>query len=61
MGNRAICLTTKPQTCAGVKEIKEELNSDNHLDVFDRNDCSPELISWGRQVAIANDRASRPQ
>ena len=29
--------------------------------VFDRNDCSPELISWGRQVAIANERASRPQ
>jgi hypothetical protein len=51
----------KAQTCAGVKEIKEEMNSDNHLDVFDRNDCSPELISWGRQVAIANERASRPQ
>jgi pyruvate decarboxylase len=29
--------------------------------VFDRNDCSPELISWGRQVAIANERVPRPQ
>jgi indolepyruvate decarboxylase len=27
--------------------------------VFDRNDCSPELISWGRQVAIANERVPR--
>jgi pyruvate decarboxylase len=29
--------------------------------VIDRDDCSPELISWGRQVAIANARPPRPQ
>jgi len=29
--------------------------------VIDRDDCSPELISWGRRVAIANARPPRPQ
>jgi pyruvate decarboxylase len=29
--------------------------------VIDRDDCSPELISWGREVAIANARAPSPQ
>ena len=29
--------------------------------VIDRDDCSPELISWGRQVARANARTPRPQ
>jgi pyruvate decarboxylase len=29
--------------------------------LIDRDDCSPELISWGRQVAIANARPPRPQ
>jgi indolepyruvate decarboxylase len=28
--------------------------------VIDRDDCSPELISWGRQVAIANTRPPNP-
>jgi pyruvate decarboxylase len=29
--------------------------------VIDRDDCSPDLISWGRQVARANARPPRPQ
>ena len=29
--------------------------------VIDRDDCSKDLISWGRQVAIANARPPRPQ
>jgi pyruvate decarboxylase len=29
--------------------------------IIDRNDCSPDLISWGRQVARANARSPRPQ
>jgi pyruvate decarboxylase len=29
--------------------------------IIDRNDCSPDLISWGRQVARANARPPRPQ
>jgi pyruvate decarboxylase len=29
--------------------------------VIDRDDCSAELISWGREVAIANGRPARPQ
>ena len=29
--------------------------------VIDRDDFSPELISWGRQVAVANSRPPRPQ
>jgi indolepyruvate decarboxylase len=29
--------------------------------VIDRDDCSEDLISWGRQVAIANARPPRPQ
>lgn len=29
--------------------------------VIDRDDCSPDLISWGRSVAIANARPPRPQ
>ena len=29
--------------------------------IIDRDDCSPELISWGRQVARANGRPPRPQ
>jgi pyruvate decarboxylase len=29
--------------------------------VIDRDDCSPDLISWGRQVAKANARPPRPQ
>jgi pyruvate decarboxylase len=29
--------------------------------IIDRDDCSPELISWGRQVARANARPPRPQ
>jgi pyruvate decarboxylase len=29
--------------------------------IIDRDDCSPELISWGRQVARANARLPRPQ
>jgi len=29
--------------------------------VIDRDDCSPELISWGHQVAAANARPPRPQ
>ena len=29
--------------------------------VIDRDDCSSDLISWGRQVAIANARPPRPQ
>jgi len=29
--------------------------------IIDRDDCSPELISWGREVAIANARPPRPQ
>ena len=29
--------------------------------VIDRDDCSAELISWGREVAIANARPARPQ
>ena len=29
--------------------------------VIDRDDCSADLISWGRQVAIANARPPRPQ
>jgi len=29
--------------------------------IIDRDDCSSELISWGRLVAIANARPPRPQ
>jgi len=29
--------------------------------MIDRDDCSPDLISWGRLVAIANARPPRPQ
>jgi len=29
--------------------------------IIDRDDCSPDLISWGRQVAKANARPPRPQ
>ena len=29
--------------------------------VIDRDDCSEDLISWGRQVAIANARPPRPK
>ena len=29
--------------------------------VIDRDDCSSDLISWGRLVAIANARPPRPQ
>jgi pyruvate decarboxylase len=29
--------------------------------IIDRDDCSPELISWGRQVAHANARLPHPQ
>jgi len=29
--------------------------------VIDRDDCSPDLISWGRRVAAANARPPRPQ
>jgi pyruvate decarboxylase len=29
--------------------------------VIDRDDCTPQLISWGRTVAAANGRAPRPQ
>jgi pyruvate decarboxylase len=29
--------------------------------VIDRNDCTPELISWGHLVATANGRPPRPQ
>jgi indolepyruvate decarboxylase len=29
--------------------------------VIDRDDCTAELISWGRQVATANARPPRPQ
>jgi pyruvate decarboxylase len=29
--------------------------------LIDRDDCSAELISWGREVAIANGRPARPQ
>lgn len=29
--------------------------------VIDRDDCTPDLISWGRQVATANARPPRPQ
>jgi pyruvate decarboxylase len=29
--------------------------------VIDRNDCTPELISWGHLVATANSRPPRPQ
>src|SRR5262249_18609787 len=29
--------------------------------LIDRDDCSPELICWGRQVARANARPPRPQ
>jgi len=29
--------------------------------IIDRDDCSPGLISWGRQVARANARPPRPQ
>jgi pyruvate decarboxylase len=29
--------------------------------IIDRDDCSADLISWGRQVAIANARPPRPQ
>ena len=29
--------------------------------IIDRDDCSPELISWGRQVAHANARPPHPQ
>lgn len=29
--------------------------------IIDRDDCSPELISWGRLVARANARPPRPQ
>jgi pyruvate decarboxylase len=29
--------------------------------IIDRDDCSPDLISWGRQVARANARPPRPQ
>jgi pyruvate decarboxylase len=29
--------------------------------IIDRDDCSADLISWGRLVAIANARPPRPQ
>jgi len=29
--------------------------------VIDRDDCSADLISWGRRIAIANARPPRPQ
>ena len=29
--------------------------------IIDRDDCSADLISWGRQVAKANARPPRPQ
>jgi pyruvate decarboxylase len=29
--------------------------------IIDRGDCSADLISWGRLVAIANARPPRPQ
>jgi pyruvate decarboxylase len=29
--------------------------------IIDRDDASPDLISWGRQVAKANARPPRPQ
>jgi pyruvate decarboxylase len=29
--------------------------------VIDRDDCTPDLISWGRQVAAANARPPHPQ
>jgi indolepyruvate decarboxylase len=29
--------------------------------VIDRDDCTPDLLSWGRQVALANGRPPRPQ
>jgi pyruvate decarboxylase len=29
--------------------------------VIDRDDCSSDLISWGRRVASANARPPRPQ
>ena len=29
--------------------------------IIDRDDASPDLISWGRQVATANARPPRPQ
>jgi pyruvate decarboxylase len=29
--------------------------------IIDRDDCSADLISWGRQVALANARSPRPQ
>jgi pyruvate decarboxylase len=29
--------------------------------IIDRDDCSPDLIAWGRQVARANARPPRPQ
>jgi pyruvate decarboxylase len=29
--------------------------------IIDRDDCSPDLISWGRRVAAANARLPRPQ
>jgi pyruvate decarboxylase len=29
--------------------------------IIDRDDCSPELISWGRRVARANARPANPQ
>jgi pyruvate decarboxylase len=29
--------------------------------IIDRDDCTPDLIAWGRRVAVANGRPARPQ
>ena len=50
------------ELAAAIKVALASHNSPTLIEcVIDRNDCSSDLISWGRMVAAANARPPRPQ
>jgi pyruvate decarboxylase len=59
---KGLRVTNGKELCEAIKVALANSNGPTLIEcMIDRDDCSPELISWGRQVAKANARPPRPQ
>jgi indolepyruvate decarboxylase len=59
---RGLRVTNGGELSSAIEEAATNLNGPTLIEcIIDRDDCSSELISWGRLVARANARPSSPQ
>jgi indolepyruvate decarboxylase len=59
---RGIRATNGAELARAIESAKANQDGPTLIEcVIPRDDCSPELISWGRRVAFANARPPRPQ